>query len=252
MKQVVRNVEASDMSAVVRSRTVPASVISHFVAKIKDQEEAIEEIKQAEVVARMDRLAEMEVVRAQNLIEHADEIKARPQKEWFASNAQKKSKKEEILEKKRKIEEAVGTGMHRMTRKKRRAREALKAFASANAEDDSDDGNVKKKITVSLKADARKEKRKSEEKPIARVKEPVTEKKPKRKSVNEAEYSIGDGSLFNEDKATFSSKVKEKKTTNEESAAKSSYDFRGFDPDRKLGKKKGNKKFKSKSKYRRR
>jgi hypothetical protein len=36
------------------------------------------------------------------------------------------------------------------------------------------------------------------------------------------------------------------------STAKSSFHFRGYDPNQKLGKKRGNKAFKSKSKYKRR
>jgi hypothetical protein len=257
MKQVVKNVESSDMTAVVRSRTVPASVISHFVAKIKSQEDAIEEIKQAEVVARMDRLAEMEVVRAQNLIEHADEIKARPQREWFATNAQKLSKKEDILEKKRKIEEAAGTGTHRMSRKKRRKREAMKALLSPNdAGEGPDEGKPKKNIALKLKVDARDEKRKKNEKSTGRVKEFNSDKKKtnKKKSVITSEYSLGDSSLFNDDKDNFSTKPKEKKDTTADAVAKSPYKSRDekFDSDKKLGKKKGHKQFKSKTKFKRR
>jgi hypothetical protein len=255
MKQVVKNVEGSDLSAVVRSRTVPASVISHYVAKIKSQEDAIEEIKQAEVVARMDRLAEMEAVRAQNLIEHADEIKARPQREWFASNAQKQSRKEDIQEKKRKIEEAAGTGMHRMSRKKRRKREAMKALLSPNEEgEESGNGKSKTNIAVKIKIDARNEKKKKAEQPTGRVKELNTEKKPNKKKAVTSEYSLGDSSLFNDDKDNFSTKPKEKKQATADVVAKSPYKFRDekFDPDKKLGKKKGHKQFKSKSKHKRR
>ena len=43
----------------------------------------------AEAVARLDRIAEMEAMRAKNIIEHSASIKQRPQKEWFASSKQK-------------------------------------------------------------------------------------------------------------------------------------------------------------------
>ena len=78
----------------------------------------------AEAVARMDRIAEMEAMKVQNIITHGDEIKTRPQKEWFASTKQKLSTKEVSAQKQLEIAEKVGTGKHRMTRKKRRMREA--------------------------------------------------------------------------------------------------------------------------------
>ena len=72
----------------------------------------VEEVLQAEAVARMDRIAEMVAIRAQNLIEHADEIAARPQREWFASKQQKRLTKKAAAEKQRMIAEKAGTGMH--------------------------------------------------------------------------------------------------------------------------------------------
>merc|ERR1712232_1058510 len=95
----------------------------------------VEEVLQAEAVARMDRLAEIEVMRAQNIIEHSDEIKSRPQRQWFASEKEKKTTKEAAAEKARLIAKKVGTGKHRMTRKKRRTREAREMFESGGDED---------------------------------------------------------------------------------------------------------------------
>jgi len=86
-------------NAIIRSRSIPPAVIAHFVIKIKSLEHHVEEVVQAEIVARMDRLAEMEVMRAQNIIEHADEIKSRPQRQWFASEKEKKNAKEAAKEK---------------------------------------------------------------------------------------------------------------------------------------------------------
>ena len=100
-------------SGLIRSRTVPPAVILHFVAKIASLEPHIEEVQAAEAVARMDRLAEMEMTRANNIIVHGDEINNRPRKEWFASQDEKISAKEAAKEKLKKIEERAGMGQHR-------------------------------------------------------------------------------------------------------------------------------------------
>jgi ATP-dependent RNA helicase DDX27 len=95
MKEVIKDAEKKNMKkgpkgsnsegAVIRSRTVPISAISYFNKKIISLQPHIEEIKAAEEVAKIDRLAEMEATRAKNIMIHADEIKARPKKEWFQS-----------------------------------------------------------------------------------------------------------------------------------------------------------------------
>ena len=92
MKEVIKDAEKKNTKkvkegrgAVIRSRTVPLSAISHFNKKIISLQEHIEEIKVAEEVAKIDRLAQMEATRAQNIMIHSDEIAARPKKEWFQS-----------------------------------------------------------------------------------------------------------------------------------------------------------------------
>lgn len=252
MKQVVKKNKGD---AVVRSRTVPPSVIAHFAEKIESLKGAIKDVLQAESVARLDRIAEMEALRAQNLIEHADEIKARPQREWFASKTLKQSTKEAAAEKRRKIEEAAGTGKHNMTRKKRRKREALNALQDANESDDEKEQTGRPTGILNQKQEARKQKRKDNEKPLAsaRESEPKELKPKKKKGAPTPDQGIGDGGLFSEEMVAYSSKPKPKSGKKESSdVVRSTYSFRGYDPERKLGKKKGHGKFKSKAKHKRR
>ena len=126
MKEVVRDAEKKNgeggkggVRAVIRSRTVPQSVISHFNKKIESLEEHIKEILSAEYVARLDRQTQIEAERAVNVIEHADEIKARPRKEWFVGQKERDAIQEARI---KEITEA-GTGSHRLTRKKKRRME---------------------------------------------------------------------------------------------------------------------------------
>ena len=67
-------------SGLIRSRTVPPAVIVHFFAKMTSLEPHIDEVQTGEAVAQMERLAEMEMTRANNIIVQ-DEINNRPRNE---------------------------------------------------------------------------------------------------------------------------------------------------------------------------
>ena len=250
-------------SGIIRSRTIPQGVVAHFVAKIKSLESHVEEVYQAEAIAKMDRLAEMEVMKAQNLIEHAEEIKSRPQREWFASNQQKSLTKEAMAEKARLIAEKVGTGTHRMTRKKRRAREAKEDLLRAQTEqkEEAEEKGVRAQKPVTdkvIKTTARAAKRESQRQQINERETSVDDddrrliKKQNAKTKRKGAFasdSLGDSALFEEERVAFSKKAKAG-----EDSRPSTYSFRGFDPskDGTKVKKRGVQKFKSKSKYKRR
>mmetsp|Transcript_27393 Transcript_27393/g.57678 ORF Transcript_27393/g.57678 Transcript_27393/m.57678 type:complete len:962 (-) Transcript_27393:1336-4221(-) len=249
-------------SGVIRSRTIPPAVVAHFVAKINSLEQLVKDVMDAEAVARMDRIAEMEAMRAKNIIEHSDEIKNRPQKEWFASNKQKLSVKEAAAERKRLMEERAGTGKHRMSRKKRRAQEAREAMKEA--EDDArremeESGKKSKKVFSdagmkgSAKALRKKEAQREKELAAMSVHDDDVKRerkvKQKRKASSNDSDALGDGGLFSDEKVAFAKKPKKEAT---DEPAKSSYFFKDYDPDKKRSKKKGVKAFKSRSKYKRR
>ena len=233
MKAVIKDAEeksrqassskASDhmQAGVIRSRTIPPPVIAHFVAKINSLEQHVKDVVDAEAVSRMDRIAEMEAMRAKNIIEHGAEIKQRPQREWFASSQQRLSAKEAAAEKKRMIEEKAFTSTHRMSRKKRRAQEAHAAMEEAREEakrEAEESGRKSKKalsdaaIKGSAKAAKRKEmqherelsERSTHDDDMRRERK-LKQKRQKAKSGSDA---LGDGGLFAEEKIAHAKKPK--------------------------------------------
>jgi len=269
MKEVIKDAEeknrkqkqsgSSQPMGVIRSRTIPHAVVAHFVAKINSLEQHVREVMDAEAVARLDRITEMEAMRAANIINHSAEIKKRPQKEWFATSKQKLSVKEATKERKRLMEEKVGTGKHRMTRKKRRAQEARAMFLEAReeaAEMEEETGKKSKKVFTeggikgSARAAKKKEAQRDKELAARSLNDEDKRRERKRKQKKAANLdAAGDAGLFSEERVSFAKKPK-KDTA--EAVVKSSYEFTEYNPDKKLGKKKGHHAFKSRSKYKRR
>jgi ATP-dependent RNA helicase DDX27 len=246
--------KSRNQTAMIRSRSIPAAVIAHFVLKLYSLEEHVEDVLQAEAIARMDRVVEMEAARAQNIIEHSDEIKARPQKQWFASTKEKKLTKEAAAEKAQLIREKVGTGVHRMTRKKRRSREAREDFENQSDGDDDNEDTAAQRAP-SMKMIAREHKRdledKEREKSNRSIHDMNAEKPKKKRKGAKAADASGDGSLFADEKIAYAPKKKD----GEEERVKSSYAFQGYDATKdgkKKPKQKAHHKFKSKSKFKRR
>jgi ATP-dependent RNA helicase DDX27 len=213
----------------------------------------------------MDRIAEMEVIKAQNIIEHSDEIHARPQREWFATKTDKRTTREAVAEKQKMIAEKAGTGMHRMTRKKRRAREVLEAMeaGSDNDEQQAEQHAAPKGSSLKIKSDVRKQKRKQVDddrqaagKSIRDLDVEQMQKAKKKRKKSISGDAAGDSSLFSEEKVSYSQKEAKSSSRggggDEPTTAKSTFHFRGYDPDKKLGNKKSHKAFKSKSKHKRR
>ena len=136
-----------------------------------------------------------------------------------------------------------------MTRKKRRIREAREM---ANMGDDEDYGGPEIQTELSQKQIARERKREQSEKEMERRDMSIHDQDMKRTKKRKARGSdaLGDSGLFAEEKIAYASKDSKKS----EERAKSSYDFRGFNPELagKKRKTKAHHKFKSKSKYRRR
>ncbi|KAL3822814.1 hypothetical protein ACHAXA_005979 [Cyclostephanos tholiformis] len=220
----------------------------------------MKEVMDAETVARLDRIAEMEAVRVKNIIEHSDSIKSRPQREWFATPKEKMSVKAATAERKRLMEAKVGTGTHRMTRKKRRAQEAREMFLEAKeeaTEREEETGKKSRKVFTeaqikgSARAIKRKEAQRENELAARSLNDDDKRKDRKLKQTRKAANpdAAGDGGLFAEEIIAHAKKPK-KETT--ETPAKSSYTFHEHDPNKKKGKKKAHHAFKSRSKFKRR
>ena len=246
-----KNKGNKSQTGVIRSRSIPAAVISHFVAKLQTLEPHVEEVYEAEAVAKMDRLAEMEANKAHNIIEHGKDITSRPQRQWFASEQMKQNTKAATLEKAKMIAEKVGTGTHRMTRKKRRKRDAL---ADLNEDRGSDEDEAPSRPSAKAQARAHKQElQKKEMSKLSKSLHDLDEERRNRKKHKGASASdaLGDSSLFDDEKIAY---AKKKEDVEEKTTAPSSYSFRGFDPakdGKKKPKQKANNKFKSKSKFKR-
>lgn len=256
MKKVIKDAQEKQSNAnapLIQSRVVPPNVIRHFDNKILSLEVHIEQVLSAEHVAKIDRLAQMEVTKAENMITHRHEIMSRPAKVWPVN----KSKLTLEESKPTKKVSEPGTGQHNMTRKKRRARAAqaeLKRFEQEERDNQEEEGGNDYVPVKSKQPKEKRIKKLSEEDPITNFEKMAKKRKKKAKTTMEDynEDTVGDGSLFSDDKVTFSNKQKGERT-NTSSTIKSSYEFRGYDPSMKFGKggHKGHHKFKSKSKFKR-
>ena len=90
LKQVLKHA-AQDS---VQTRTVPAASVSYWTERVGELEGEIQELMLEEVEDKQLRLAEMEASKATNLVNHHDEIMARPPKTWFQTETQKQQAKE--------------------------------------------------------------------------------------------------------------------------------------------------------------
>jgi ATP-dependent RNA helicase DDX27 len=77
----------------VKHRVVPAPVITKFEETIKGLQDTIKEIYGEEKEDKALTMAEMEMRKAQNRLDHEDEILARPARTWFQSEKEKKKEK---------------------------------------------------------------------------------------------------------------------------------------------------------------
>lgn len=220
MKEVIQDAHEKNQTsfgkkrAIIRSRTVPQAVVSHFYAKITSLEPHIESVLQAEQIAKLDRLVEMETVRAKNMIIHREEIQSRPAREWFKGKSLKKAEAEALKEKEKVINQE-GTGSHRMTRKKRRAREAkeeLKRFQQEMREEQEANGNSGPDpySEGALKASARSAKKEFQEQERERFNRSLHEEDLERDQRNKKRKAraldVGDSSLFDQEEVMFQKK----------------------------------------------
>ena len=218
----------------------------------------IKEIQEAEEVARVDRITEMEAERASNIIKHADEINARGPKVWFQSKAEKDATQKETLEKARsdRLISKMGDGKHRLTRKKKRRMELraeqeqmkeeyrLEQLSSGNDQKKRLDENTMKATARAKKIiDDRKRDVDSYQQSISEEFSGNPSKKIRRPQVHDS-YGIFDDAR---------TQLSEKKEV--APGGKGKYTFTEYNPNGtglRKGGKKGSNKFKSKAKHNRR
>jgi ATP-dependent RNA helicase DDX27 len=85
MKEIVKRAALN-----VRARAVPQEALAQWKATIKGWESDIRDVYDAERVERALRLAEVEAKKAENLLEHEDEIQSRPKRTWFQTESEKR------------------------------------------------------------------------------------------------------------------------------------------------------------------
>eukprot|EP01083_Nonionella_stella_P275578 935984_1 len=78
----------------VKSRQVPQKHINQCTKKIEEMKDDIETILFEETTEKSLRVAEMQANKARNLMEFEGEIRSRPARTWFQSEAEKKSARE--------------------------------------------------------------------------------------------------------------------------------------------------------------
>ncbi|KAJ3048268.1 nucleolar DEAD-box protein required for synthesis of 60S ribosomal subunit [Rhizophlyctis rosea] len=78
----------------VKHRIVPAEVVRKYEKRIGGWEEEVKSVYREEGDEKELRKAEMEVTKASNLIEYAEEIRGRPARTWFQSEKEKQESKE--------------------------------------------------------------------------------------------------------------------------------------------------------------
>ena len=90
LKDIVRG--APD---VIKRRVVPPDAVAAMRARIEEMEEDVEAVMEEEKVERELRKASMEEEKTRNIVEHEDEIQARPKKTWFQSKDEKRATREQ-------------------------------------------------------------------------------------------------------------------------------------------------------------
>ena len=92
LKMVLKNAEIAP-----KQRLIDPAVLEEFRDRLEAMSDDVEVLLEEEKADRALQKAEKEATRAENMIQHAKEIKARPKKEWFQSSKQKNdSKKREM------------------------------------------------------------------------------------------------------------------------------------------------------------
>ena len=81
----------------LKARVVPGNIVADWHKKIEDLEEQIVQINYEERTEKQLQKAEMEARKAENMIEHAADIKSRPAKTWFQSEREKRSTQKDAL-----------------------------------------------------------------------------------------------------------------------------------------------------------
>lgn len=88
LKEALKNTHEA-----VKNRIIPPAIVQKYKNKVESFRDQIKEILEQEKEEKELARADMEATKAENLINHAGEIAARPARTWFQSEQQKKAAK---------------------------------------------------------------------------------------------------------------------------------------------------------------
>lgn len=83
-------------SSQVRHRLIPADVVSAVASQLNLLKPEVDSVLEEEKEEKAFRVAEMQIKKGENMIEHKDEIYSRPARTWFQSEKDKKEAKGEF------------------------------------------------------------------------------------------------------------------------------------------------------------
>lgn len=102
MKELVRRAVSAKQQ--IKTRVVNRGSVTKFAKQLEDMKKEIDEILEEEKVERELERATMEATRANNLINHEEEIKSKRKRTWFQTEKQKKAtRSKELAAKKAKM-----------------------------------------------------------------------------------------------------------------------------------------------------
>jgi superfamily II DNA/RNA helicase len=232
--------EAASVSGQVLSRTIPGAVLAQYTEKIRALEpELRDHFRREREKASLDAL-QMEAEKAENLLLHEQEISARPVRTWYQTERQKgelrEASREQVKEeqtvaqvgkaeaqvKKSAAERARELALtddypldrekdrsHKLSRKKRRRLEALKAEAEDGA--DSGEESRRKAVAGALEAAPKRAKLSVRDKENAKRDRVLSEVGMKKVAV--AREPTGDGEGDDAQAAAVANKKRGAKTT---------------------------------------
>lgn len=93
-KMLLKAVAKKQKNATIRNRVLPAGDVDAWLAKIEALDSEVRQVYDEEAQERFIRKAEMEAQKASNMIEHEQEIYARPARTWFQTEKEKKDLKQ--------------------------------------------------------------------------------------------------------------------------------------------------------------
>ncbi|KAG8946154.1 nucleolar DEAD-box protein required for synthesis of 60S ribosomal subunit [Tulasnella sp. 424] len=82
----------------VKHRLIPPDQVKAMMQKLEELKPEVAAVLQEEQAEKEIRAGEMQVQRAQNMIEHKDQILSRPKRTWFQSNSERQEAKDASME----------------------------------------------------------------------------------------------------------------------------------------------------------